>query len=206
MSADPAGFALINPMGEDGKPRAGYSPVEATNWYAYTSNNPVKYVDLTGEEARDLFDSREEAMIDFAETYNDDAINNDREYGTMIYKTSDGQYYYSKPREGGPHSVNPRTPKRFLRRDEVDSYTHTHGAESEGYDDERFSFFGDISFAESEGKPLGLVTPGGSVQVYDPENDSTTIIDAPNVPSDPKSGSDRVTTVHPSTGEDSPYR
>ena len=54
MSADPAGFALINPMDGDGKPRAGYSPVEATNWYAYVRNNPVKYVDPTGEEATDV--------------------------------------------------------------------------------------------------------------------------------------------------------
>ena len=67
MSADPAGFALINPMGEDGKPvpdgwpegfgpgprvgmRPGYSVIEATNWYSYTSNNPVLYVDPTGME------------------------------------------------------------------------------------------------------------------------------------------------------------
>ena len=42
MSADPAGFALINPN------RGGYSVIEATNWYSYTSNNPVKYVDPTG--------------------------------------------------------------------------------------------------------------------------------------------------------------
>jgi len=44
MSADPAGFALINPN------RGGYSVIEAVNWYSYTSNNPVKYVDPTGEE------------------------------------------------------------------------------------------------------------------------------------------------------------
>ena len=54
MSADPAGFGLINPM-DAGKPRSGYSIVEAMNWYSYVSHNPVRYIDPTGAVNWDAF-------------------------------------------------------------------------------------------------------------------------------------------------------
>lgn len=52
ISADPAGFDLINPM-ENGKPREGYSIIEANNWYSYANNNPVRYTDPTGKESEE---------------------------------------------------------------------------------------------------------------------------------------------------------
>jgi len=59
MSADPAGFELINPMDSEGKPRKGYNIVEALNWYSYGGNNPVKYVDPTGKQIVNAYAMRQ---------------------------------------------------------------------------------------------------------------------------------------------------
>ncbi|WP_319561928.1 hypothetical protein [Marispirochaeta sp.] len=69
MSGDPAGYQLINPMNGDGKPRQGYSIVEATNWYSYVSNNPVKYVDPTGMEKDYTIDYEQYNHQDFQIDY-----------------------------------------------------------------------------------------------------------------------------------------
>jgi len=53
VSGDPAGWELINPMEKDGKSKEDYLIIESTNWYTYTSNNPIKYFDPAGMEHHD---------------------------------------------------------------------------------------------------------------------------------------------------------
>jgi RHS repeat-associated core domain len=58
---------------------------QSANVYAYCMNNPVRYVDLLGDEAGDVFESMDDAAEDFAETTNAKSIENDWEYGAYIY-------------------------------------------------------------------------------------------------------------------------
>ena len=48
ISSDPAGPELMSPMDDEGRLCSGYSVVEALNWYSYTSDNPVRFIDPTG--------------------------------------------------------------------------------------------------------------------------------------------------------------
>ena len=83
MSADPAGFELMSPMEKDDKgklkPRQGYSMIESVNWYSYTSNNPLKYVDPTGMRQDDEL-SRDQiaAQQEYEDILNQEGYDPDR--------------------------------------------------------------------------------------------------------------------------------
>ncbi|MDR0889998.1 MAG: RHS repeat-associated core domain-containing protein, partial [Oscillospiraceae bacterium] len=62
--------------------------VLGANMYIYCLNNPINTVDYGGNKPGDLFDTVDEAAIDFAMCYNNASITDKVEYATSIYKVT----------------------------------------------------------------------------------------------------------------------
>jgi len=56
------------------------------NMYAYCLNNPVNMIDFSGNKPGDLFDTYEDAAIDFGKYINEKSISENREYASYIYE------------------------------------------------------------------------------------------------------------------------
>ena len=59
---------------------------DGTNWYVYCSNNPVAFIDPSGLEFGDKFETADDAAKDFGKCYAKQSIEVDLEYGAAIYK------------------------------------------------------------------------------------------------------------------------
>lgn len=180
--------------------------------YAYCMNNPLKFVDVKGEEPGDFFYTKDNAAKDFGKFYNPISIIQEREYGSSIYeiKNSNGDigYTYSVANSGkdGEVKVSPAP----LGTKTI-ATIHTHGCYSYGdYFDNEFSGIrtnvggakiliprsmrtkqmgnNDIGNANMRQIDSYLVTPNGSLQKYDPKNNKISIIsnDMPSDPNDPE--------------------
>ena len=128
------------------------------------SSPPEAKKDEGSDTTPKKFDSMDSAAVDFAQTYNDDSIRENCEYGSSIYQNPDGTYSYTVPRKGDRMSVKPSCHPR--QRSVAVIHTHTNGIPY-GEDTDNFSYT-DIDNANSDNIPSYLVLPFGELMKYDP--------------------------------------
>ena len=172
--------------------------------YNYCVNNPVMFVDLDGKAPGpgDLFQSPDAAAVDWGKHYNGLSIINKTEMISIIYKINISgsiKYTYSIADTHGKHggTYNYKYDKSNV------AIIHSHG----NYDglitendklkqiiDNDFSK-NDKQTSEKLGIPIYLVTPNGSLKMYNPQNEKSKIISV-DMPSDPNDPS-RLNQVEP---------
>lgn len=131
------------------------------NLFEYCYNNPVKYRDKTGENPGDLFNTMDEAAIDWAYFYHPQAMAAEKEYGSNIYKNDTGNYYYDVDTIGDANSV------AIPEIAESVGYIHSHHNSAKPKAN-IFAIAGDVAVSETRRIVGYVVTPAGDIQRYTP--------------------------------------
>ena len=197
MSPDVGRFTTIDPMAEK------YFSISP---YAYCANNPVRNIDMNGEEPGDFFKKMDDAAIDFGRYINKKSIKENKEYMTSFYviKNEKGEtgYTYFEPIAGKKDQSGLKTTEKngehFINGEKVQATGHTHGAYDINYKMGNDVFSGitkdkkvikghderkkvtditkDIGSSNVLGLPDYLVTPNGSLQQYNPSDGSVRLV------------------------------
>lgn len=206
MSPDVGRFTTIDPLAEK------YYSISP---YAYCANNPVKFIDIKGEEPGDFFSTKDEAAKDFGKYYNPYSIKNKYEFASFImYNPQKGMYYYPRAILGKDNSVNGTIPT--VKSHKPVATIHTHGAYDkslvkDGIDwNDEFSGmenspkdnlihvpqdkYDDIFSANKRGIDSYVVTPNGNLKKYNPKNGRISIISR-DMPSDKNADDKRVNNI-----------
>lgn len=162
--------------------------------YSISLNSVLYLMDINGLLPGDLFFSVEEAAIDFAQTYNDKSISQNKEFGSSFYRIKyNGVYYYtySVPKVGTSGEVNPSNP--IFHWGKIVGKIHTHSEFTCGSND-LFSAhdyeYADFYMTNPHFVPFWLVTPTGFLSIYGPKGsqfDPNPRIYDETIPYDPKS-------------------
>lgn len=140
------------------------------NLYSYAPN-PTHWIDPSGLSCK----TQHEAAEEISKLINPTSIQENREYGGMIYRHSDGTFGYTEPRAGDMDSVDPGGPSSVPEGTVAVAYYHTHGAYDPQYDNENFSneydpvdkeWVGDIPYADYHQIDGYVATPKGQFKYY----------------------------------------
>jgi hypothetical protein len=106
------------------------------------------------------FATQDKAAKSVLKKINPTSIQENREYGGMIYQNKNGTFSHTKPIKGGIDGVDPGGPQACPRGTKPVAYYHTHGGPDPRYDSEHFSG-ADINYANHYGIDGYVGTPGG---------------------------------------------
>ena len=127
MTPDAGRFTTIDPLAEK------YYDISP---YAYCANNPLFFIDPTGKDPGDYFDSIDKAALDFGKFYNALSIKNKKELSSFIYMTKDSwgnmAFSYTKPIMGEVDESNPSEEGK-PKNGKIVGRVHSHGNWDEKY-------------------------------------------------------------------------
>jgi hypothetical protein len=149
------------------------------NSYSYVDANPLFAFDLNGTcECRprtDGFSDATSAARSVTQSINPASIKANREHcGNVCKDKETGIFFTTGPIIGSLAGCNPRgapCPKCS----DLAGVWHTHGGNDPNFDNENFSN-ADRNYANSNGVPIYVGTPGGQFKEYNPSNSTTTTL------------------------------
>lgn len=131
--------------------------------FEYCYNSPVGFYDCSGYKAGNLFNSRDEAVIDFAYWYYNISLYIKMELSSLIYtikKRGRTKYSYTKYIVGDAHHCYPLRSKKDIPKKGVLAgiiHTHIYGMDFSSKD---------IETTEKLFIPVYVITPNKSVKLY----------------------------------------